>query len=222
LDDGERFASDNEILRKSVLPLLAKRAKGRTLYAGWSPTLKFTPPGATQFVVADFAANVLKYVPKRPNTNAVCAVVEALPFESYSFDTVFMTGLLHHLTEDSAIESDRVIHKTIAEIARMMRRDAKLYILEPFVTPLLEVVNRIVYYPLRAYMNGRGLPMMCFYSIPNLKMLLDDSGLEYLYKTPIGIGDSVPVSWFMPTRKIKYRYLPQKIFLIEVKKKSAV
>ncbi|MFA6450969.1 MAG: class I SAM-dependent methyltransferase [bacterium] len=219
-ESGERFASDNELLRTSILPLLAKRAKGRTLLAGWSPTLKFTPPTSSHLVVADFAPRVLKCVPKRPNTDVICATVESLPFESYVFDTIFMLGILHHLTEDNTVETDKVLHNMFFEMSRLMRRDSRLYILEPFVSPFLEVVNRTLFFPMRMLMNSRGLPMMCFFSIPNLKMLLDDSGMELLYKTPVGIGGKIPVSWFLPTRKIDYRYLPQKIFLLEIKKKT--
>ncbi len=219
-DNGERFAADNEILRKSVLPLLVRRVKGRVLCMGWSSTLKFTPPGVQQLVIADFAVDILKSVPSHGNAARVCADACLLPFDRGVFDTVFMLGILHHLTEDNTVETDKTLHKTMLEIARVMNRNSRLYVLEPFVSPFLEVVNRSVYFPARVFMNRRGLPMMCFFSIANFKILLEDAGLDLIYTTPIGMSGAIPVSWFLPSRKIEYRGLPQKISLLEIKKGS--
>jgi len=219
-DNGEIIAAENELLRKSILPLLVKRVRGKVLCAGWSPTLKFTPPGAEQFVVLDFSEDMLKGVPARGNASRICSEVSVLPFDRGVFDTVFMLGLIHHLTEDNTVETDKLLHTTMTEIARVMNRNSRLYILEPFVSQFLEVVNRVVYFPARLYMNKRGLPMMCFFSIPNLKVLLDDAGLDLLYTTPIGMSGSIPISWFFSDRKVDYRRLPQKISLLEIRKKS--
>lgn len=215
---GEEFARQNGHIRKAIVPLLARRVKGRTLLVGWSPTLMFTPPAAERFVVADFAFNVLKKTPRRLNVGVVCAKAEQLPFDRGTFDTVMMVGLLHHLAEDNNVETDSMTHNALGEAARMMKRDAKLYIVEPLVGPFLEVVLRSFYFIARLFLNKRGLPMMCLFSRENLKVMLGNEGLELKYATPIGMDGVVPVSWFLPKFRLRYNYLPQKIYLLEVHK----
>jgi len=220
--DGGKFANENAALRRAVAPVLARRASGRALMVGWSPTLMFTPPAAERFVIADFAAGMLRNVPRRPNVTSVCAKAERLPFDRGCFDTVFTVGLLHHLAEDNTVETDTIIHATLKEIARVMHRESAFYIVEPFVSPFLEVVNRALFFLARLFMNGRGLPMMCLFSIRNLESMLENVGLELRYDTPIGIDARVPVSWFASNFKLPYRFLPQKIHLLEVHKKKEV
>jgi hypothetical protein len=217
---SDEFARDNEMLRKSIVPALAKRMKGKTLMVGWSPTLMFTPPAAEIFVVADFALNALKKTPLRSNVCVVCAGADRLPFDRGAFDTVLTVGLLHHLTRDNVVETDGMTHAVLRDIARIMHRDSKLYVVEPLVSPFIEVINRIVFFIARLYLNWKGLPMMCLLSLQNLRVMLDNEGLELKYATPIGMTGHIPVSWFAPKFKIEYRFLPQKIHLLEIHKKK--
>ncbi len=218
--DALEFARVDNVLKQSTAPLLARRARGKTLLIGWSPTLKLTPPQADPMVVVDFSFNSLQHVPDRKNVVKIRAAAGALPFDRGSFDSVFMINLLHHLSEDSALETDRVMRTILQDTARVMGRTTKLFILEPLVSPFFEVLNRIFYFPLRIIFNARRMPMVCFYSLPNLKEALSEAGLELVYATPIGFDAPIPVSWFFPNIRMNPQWMPQKITMLEIKKKA--
>ncbi len=206
-------------LRRNVLPALARRAQGRTLMLGWSDTLRLTPPQADHFVALDFAHRVLRRVPGRPNLSRVCAEAVQLPFDRGTFDTVFMTGLIHHLAEDTPMLSDRMMSRILTEVARVMKRDTRLYVLEPFVPSGVEVLNRVFFSAARRVMNMRGMPMVCFYSVGNFRVALDNNNLELLYVTPVEFDCKVPAGWMKPGARVSPALMPQKVKLLEIRKK---
>jgi len=217
--DALEFARVDDVLKQGTAPLLARRASGSTLLIGWSPTLNLTPPQADPMVVVDFSFNSLQHVPDRKNVLKARAAAGALPFDRGSFDTVFMINMLHHLAEDNTVETDRAMRLILQDTARVMKRSSKLFILEPLVSPFFEVLNRILYFPLRLLLNARRMPMVCFYSLPNLKEALSEAGLELVYSTPIGFDAPIPVSWFFPNIRMNPKWMPQKITLLEIKKR---
>jgi hypothetical protein len=218
--DALEFARVDNVLKQGAAPLLARRANGKTLLIGWSPTLKLTPPQADPMVVVDFSLSSLQHVPERTNVLKARAAAGALPFDRGIFDSVFMINLLHHLAEDSTVETDRMMRGILQDTARVMRRSSKLFILEPLVSPFIETLNRIFYFPLRILFNARKIPMICFYSLPNLKEALSEAGLELVYSTPVGFDAPIPISWFFPNIRMNAQWMPQKITLLEIKKKA--
>lgn len=72
-----------------------------------------------QFIAADPAEGMLKYVP--PQMQTVVARAEALPFENGSFDAVLVGEALHHFDAP---------HDALAEVARVLREGGLLFVYE--------------------------------------------------------------------------------------------
>ncbi|MGD1067918.1 MAG: class I SAM-dependent methyltransferase, partial [Vulcanimicrobiaceae bacterium] len=82
-----------------------------------------------------------------PNIEYVRGSALDLPFDDGSFDTVFMSMLLHHLTGGTVAETLLNVRKSIAECARVVKPDGRVVIVESCVPAWFYVFERIAYQP---------------------------------------------------------------------------
>lgn len=98
--------------------------KGRLLDAGGGTgrIAQFMQQKASQVVIADLSTKMLRQAQEKGGLETVCAVSEALPFPSASFDRILMVDALHHVYHQAA---------TIAELWRVLKPGGRLVIEEP-------------------------------------------------------------------------------------------
>jgi ubiquinone/menaquinone biosynthesis C-methylase UbiE len=82
-----------------------------------------------------------------PNIEYVRGSALDLPFGDASFDTVFMSMLLHHLTGGTVAETRLNVRKAIAECARVAKPDGRVVIVESCVPAWFYAFERIAYRP---------------------------------------------------------------------------
>lgn len=220
LSEEALFKDEALLFRKALLPALTPRLVGKVLCAGWSTTLMPTPPGASDFVVVDFAAAPLKAVPKRPNVKPIMADLERLPFDIGTFDAILVPNLLSQLAGDSAAETDTAVAAILKELARVMKGDGTMYFIEPMMNPIVETLNRALYPLLNMAMSRMGRPARVYYSLSSMKEILFDAKLKCVAE-PINIPDKIGVFGFLPNLRLPASALPWKHYLIHARKRAA-
>ena len=218
----EKLVADRmDALRKAALPLLTPLLRGRALCLGRHQALRLSPPAADLFVIADFSATSLSRAPRRPNLLRVCARAAALPFDIGSFDTVVMPGILHHLAEDTVAETNAMLQAALNESARVLKREGRLVVFEPSVSPFMESVIRSLFLPARLAINRYGLPMMCPVSVQSIAQMCSEAGIVVKNTRRVEVESPVSVSWFLPDWRLPYPLMPWKFHLIEGVKRAA-
>jgi SAM-dependent methyltransferase len=66
-----------------------------------------------------------------------------LPIPDQTFDAVIVQGGLHHLPD---LSND--LTNVCREVRRVLKPNGRFYVVEPWMTPFLELVNRIVRFPI--------------------------------------------------------------------------
>ena len=93
----------------------------------------------------------------RGNATLHLADCMEMPFASGSYDAVIVQGGLHHLP---VVPDD--VDKTLAEVARILSPNGKLYVVEPWRTPFLSFAHFVTEQPVirRIYAKGDALATM--------------------------------------------------------------
>lgn len=74
----------------------------------------------------------------------------ALPFEDRSKDVLIVQGGLHHLPEFPAD-----LDKTLSEMRRVLRKDGRLVVVEPWQTPFLSFVHAVTANPVARRLSNK-------------------------------------------------------------------
>lgn len=219
LDEEALFKDEALLYRKALLPALTPRLTGKVLCAGWSTTLMPTPPGASVFVVVDFATPPLKAIPKRPNVKPIRAELERLPFDIGTFDAILVPNLMNLMAADTSAETDTAVAAILKELTRVMKGDGTMYFIEPLMHPVVETLNRAVYPLLNMAMSRMGRPSRIYYSLSSMKEILYDAKLKCVAE-PINIPGKTGVFGFLPNLRMPASALPWKHYLIHARKRD--
>jgi ubiquinone/menaquinone biosynthesis C-methylase UbiE len=85
-----------------------------------------------------------------PNVRSVRGSALDLPFDDASFDTVFMSMLLHHLTGSTVAECQANLDQAIAECGRVVKPNGRVLIVESCVPSWFHSFETMVFRPATA------------------------------------------------------------------------
>ena len=119
--------------------------------------------GFTNLVGVDLSARLIALYEGK----ARCFVSDCrrLPFPDQSEDVLIVQGGLHHLT---TLPAD--LAQTCAEMHRVLRRDGRAVIVEPWLTPFLRLVHSV---------SGMGLARKCSAKLDALATMIDYERVTY-------------------------------------------
>lgn len=210
--------SQDEIYR-IVNPMLSQRAAGNTLIVGAGPQTHIQGNSVTSLTTLDYSESMLRQGERKGRARPVCADAASLPFDRGTFDTVILPFIVHHLGEDSVIETDKAVERVVTEASRVTRRDGRLIVVDLFLGTYLELIERSLYGVATTALNQMGRPMMFFYSLQNFLHLLGEQPLKVETVKRLDLTEPLVITLLAPRFKIRPKAHPAKFHFIECVKK---
>ena len=220
----EEFAKTRDFvlsLQERVIPLL----KGNVLDIGSGCVTDFKDGPFDLYVGMDISLGMLLGLQRERKMRAVCGDANTPPFRKGSFDTLIFRAVLHHLNPGGMPQArmEETIGKVFLEAMRLVRRDGKIVLIEPCLSPLIEDFERYFALPTRFVMRLLGLPYVFIFSIERLSVLLREAGWDILRFNQIR-GTGKRWDWIIPILGLPFlkipRWLsPSKVYLIEGRKR---
>lgn len=104
--------------------------------------------GFTHLEGADLSPRLLAQF--KGSAKCIVADCRKLPFADRSKDVLVVQGGLHHLP---ALPDD--LDQTFSEMQRVLRKDGRVVLVEPWLTPFLKLVHKVSENPLARYLSNR-------------------------------------------------------------------
>ena len=127
------------------------------------------------YVGLDFSLEMLKKEEKT-DIHKVCGEATHLAFREGSFDTLFYSYLLHHLAGKNVRGTKKAVEAALSEGLACLKKEGNVVIIEHCFPTLLERVEKLVYYLIRAFIILTKQSNVFIFSAETLNRTLMESG----------------------------------------------
>jgi ubiquinone/menaquinone biosynthesis C-methylase UbiE len=158
-------------MRMIVEPRMGKKV----LDVGNGRVRQFNPSQTSLYVGIDSSLDMLE---KEEDTNIykICGAAENSPFREGSFDTLFYSYLLHHLSGKDVKGTMQAVKTALCEGLTCLKNEGNVVIIEHCFPTLLERVEKLVYYFIRAFLILTKQSNVFIFSVETLTKTLMESG----------------------------------------------
>lgn len=204
-------------LQSFILPRMAESL----LDVGSGGVKDFTSPNTKRFVGLDFSLEMLKK--GDPDVEKVCGDAMALPFNRNTFASLMYSSMLHHLTQNTPIETRERIIVALQEGHRCLREGGNILVIEPCMNRVSENIERAVFFIIKTTFRLFGIPEVFLFSSKTIAGFLEKAGFREItvitgHKDKEGKWSWVSPIIGIPGFKVPRALLPVTITLIEGKK----
>jgi ubiquinone/menaquinone biosynthesis C-methylase UbiE len=205
-------------MRMIVEPRMGKKV----LDVGNGGVRGFNSSQTSLYVGLDFSLEMLK---KDENTSIykVCGEAMNLAFRGGSFDTLFYSYLLHHLAGKDIKGTMQAVKTALCEGLTCLKKEGNVVIIEHCFPTLLERVEKLLYYLIRAFLILTKQSNVFIFSAEALTRTLMESGYREIKVWEIddkerGQWEFVTAMVGLPFIKIPRWLNPAKTTILEARK----
>jgi ubiquinone/menaquinone biosynthesis C-methylase UbiE len=193
---------------------IGPRLEGVVLDVGSGGVPNFESDDTRTIVSLDYVVESLRSA-GRTNVLNVGGDILALPLRTNSVDHIIVQYMIHYLTDPPFEKPGHKIHAALAESARVLRKDGKIFFVDSMVPRALECVQRAAYGFSYYLLRWLRKPTVFFFSVSRFIGFLETHGLvsERIQVVDWGQMSGASQTLF-PRLRIPLRYFPVKCVVI--------
>jgi len=205
-------------MRMIVEPRLGEKV----LDVGNGGMREFNSSRTRLYVGLDFSLELLKQAETK-DIHRVCGEAKNLAFREGSFDTLFYSYLLHHLAGKNVRGTKKTVETALCEGLACLKKEGNVVIIEHCLPALLEHVEKLIYYLLRAFIFLTRQSSVFIFSAETLTRTLMKSGYREIRVWKIDDRERGRWEWVtlmigFPVIKIPRWLSPVKTAIFEARK----
>jgi ubiquinone/menaquinone biosynthesis C-methylase UbiE len=202
-------------VHQRIIKIIGPELSGRVLDIGSGGVPDFETSESRVVISMDNIWECLRSSRGHQNTLDVTGDIRTLPLKDGSVDRILIQHVVHYLCDRAFIKNFRNVEKALAESARVLRKNGKIFIVDSMAPRALESVQRAAYALTSKLMRVMNKPMVFFLSPGRLCGFLKRSGLEPEKTVVINWGKmSAAGQTLFPHLKFPLRYAPVRCVII--------